>query len=143
LDCLLYTSGFTALLGFTVPIKRCQSRSVGLGRVLRRLRPLFLDALHERPTRVETLPVAVGPGKLAVDENRTPRILAARGLRVRRNDAVRQRFDSGSFLLGEELPGAGSDCLRRRSRIGVPGQLAGDDARARDCLCLLYTSRCV
>jgi len=52
------------------------------------------------------------------------------GLRVGRNDAVGQSLNSGSFLRGKELPGAGLDRFGRGSRIGMPRQMALDDAGA-------------
>ena len=64
----------------------------------RRLRALLLGAFLERPHHVEGFVAAVGTGKLPVDEHRTAAILAARRLRIGRDEAIDERFDRRRFV---------------------------------------------
>ena len=54
----------------------------------RRLRALLFGALLERPHHVEGFVAAVGTGKLPVDEDGAAAILAARRLRIGRDETI-------------------------------------------------------
>ena len=70
---------------------------------------------------IEAILTAVGTGKLAVDEYGGSGILAARGLRVGWNDAVRERIDGSAFVAGKEHPGTWQSSRWRITSVWCPG----------------------
>lgn len=85
-------------------VERGETLAVELGMGQRRLRPLLLGAFGVGAKHVEALVGAVRPLELTIDEDGGIRKLAAWRLRVRRNNAVDDRFHRAGFIEGEELP---------------------------------------
>src|SRR6185312_15961648 len=105
-----------AVMRGAIGVERGEPVAILFGRSVCRLAALIGQTGHERTLVVVAFGPAIRPGKLTIEEDGAAAVLAARRLRIRRDDAVGERLNRARLVSGEILP---------RSRPELPGRCAG------------------